>query len=163
MQLPLNLTDEQSARIYDWAKQNCLQSNIIRENDGEGFLLIVERADERDTRNRQRLMSTNYKHWGIDASKQPKGWLKVLTGEEFNALNKPGDACDSEGNSSENAGDDTEIAAADLTTMAKLRKDTNNTPDLTPVLAFSRCTYANLELPLPPNLLSYPAFFIDVR
>ena len=87
VQLPLDITDEQSARIYAWGKQNCLQSNIVRENNGEGFLLIVERADERDTRNRQRLMLTNYKHWGIDASKQPKGWLKVLTAEEFNALN----------------------------------------------------------------------------
>ena len=139
-----------------------MQSNIIREKDG-GFWLIVERADERDTRSRQRLMLTNYKHWGIDASKQPKGWLKVLTGEEFNALNNPGDACDSEGNSSENAGDDTEIAAADLTTMTKSRKDKDNTPGHTLVSkpAFSRCTYANLEL--PPNLLSDPAFFVAVK
>ena len=81
VQLPLDITDEQSARLYAWAKQNCLQSNIIRESDGEGFLLIVERADERDTRNRQRLMLTSYKHWGIDASKQPKGWLKVLAAD----------------------------------------------------------------------------------
>ena len=164
VQLPPSLTDEQFLRVFEWAKHNCLKSNIIRENDG-GFMLIAQRADERDARNRQKLILTNYKHWSIDVSKQPKGWLKILTEEEFNAMNEQNvDTCDNDGSSLQNAGDDTEIAA-ELTSMTKPPNDTNNTPSFTPVTkpAFSRCTSAKLELPLPPTLLTDPAFFIAAR
>ena len=47
MQLPPSLTDAQFVRVFEWAKQNCLQSNIIRESDG-GYLLIAQGSDERD-------------------------------------------------------------------------------------------------------------------
>ena len=77
VQLPPSLTDEQFENVFKWAKQTCLESNVIRESDG-GMLLIAQRADERDTRNRQRIMLTNYKNWGIDTTKQPKGWLKIF-------------------------------------------------------------------------------------
>ena len=88
VQLPSSLTDEQFVRVFEWAKQNCLESNVIRESDG-GMLLIAQRADERDTRNRQRLMLTNYKNWGIDTTKQPKGWLKILSKDEYDAMQTP--------------------------------------------------------------------------
>ena len=107
--------------------------------------MIAQRADEKDTRNRQRLMLTNYKNWSIDTSKHPKGWLKILTVEEFNALNN-------EKNILQNENDDTDIASG----------GTDNTADLTSTThpAFSLCA---AKLTLPPNLLTDPAFFIAAR
>ena len=85
VQLPETLTDEQFARVFEWAKQNCLESNVIRQSDG-GMLPLAQRSEERDLRNRQRLMLTNYRNWSIDTSKQPKGWLKLLTEDEFRVM-----------------------------------------------------------------------------
>ena len=155
VQLPVSLADEEFVRIFEWAQQNCLQSNIIREGDG-GYLLIAQREDQRDVRNRQRLILTNYKHWGIDTSRQPKGWLKVLTEAEFNAMNEQkGDARDNERDVLQNE-DDTEIA--ELTSMTEPSNGTKNTADLQ---AFAHHAAAKLRLlTLPPNLLTDPAFFI---
>ena len=141
VQLPPSLTDEQFVRVFEWAKQNCLESNVIRESDG-GMLLIAQRADERDTRNRQRLMLTNYKNWGIDTTKQPKGLLKILTKDEFTDLNEQkGDARNSLPNQ-------------------RCDDDSDDMAETKPALP--RCS-ATLTLPLPPNLLTDPAFLVAVR
>ena len=118
--------------------------------------MIAQRADEKDTRNRQRLMLTNYKNWSIDTSKHPKGWLKILTLDEFNALK--GDTCGNEKNILQHENDDTDIAAE----LTKPICGTNNTADLTSTTkpAFSLCS---AKLTLPPNLLADPAFFIAAR
>ena len=158
VQLPVSLTDEQFARVFKWAQENCLRSNIIRDGD-DGYVLIAQRADERDVRNRQRLFLTNYKHWGIDTSRQPKGWLKLLTEAEFNATNEQtGDARDNERNILQNDCDDTEID--ELTKMTQPSDDTNTATSLTPAkFTFSPCS---AKLRLPPNLLTDPAFFIEI-
>ena len=94
--LPGDLTEEQLVKIYEWGK-NCLHCNMIQQDDG--YLVIAHRSDEKDLKARQRLMLTNLKNWGIDAGKQ-KGWLKILTKDEFIFLNEQkGDARNSLPNS----------------------------------------------------------------
>ena len=135
VQLPPSLTDEQFETVFKWAKQTCLESSIIRESDG-GMLLVAQRADERDTRNRQRLMLTNYKNWGIDMTKQPKGWLKILSKDEYDAMRTP--SAEPENEVSRN----------------KSEPEDRCVP---------RCCWAQLTLPLPENLLTDPDFLIAAR
>ena len=135
VQLPPSLTDEQFVRVFEWAKQNCLESNVIRESDG-GMLLIAQRADERDTRNRQRLMLTNYKNWGIDTTKQPKGWLKILSKDEYDAMRTPSAEPENEVSRNKSEPEDRCVTR--------------------------RCC-AQLTLPLPKKLLTDPAFLIAAR
>ena len=136
--LPGDITEEQLVKIYEWGK-NCLHCNVIQQDDG--YSVIAHRHDEKDLRARQRLMLTNLKNWGIDTGKQ-KGWLKVLTKDEYNALNEhrrdarnslPNQCCD----------DDSDC-------MAETKP------------ALPRCS-AKVTLPLPPNLLTDPAFLIAAR
>ena len=139
VQLPETLTDEQFARVFEWAKQHCLESNVIRESDG-GVLLIAQRADERDTRNRQRLMLTNYKNWCIDTSKQPEGWLKILTKDEYDAMRTPA------------AEPEEAVETPPKVSRSKSEPEDRYVP--------RRCW---TELTLPKNLQSDPAFLIAAR
>jgi hypothetical protein len=87
VKLPETLSEEQLVKIYEWGKQHCVHSNVLMQ--GDGYLLLVQRSEERDTRARQRLMLTNLRNWSIDTSKQ-KGWLTLLTAEEYRDANSRG-------------------------------------------------------------------------
>ena len=87
------LRDEQLTKIYSWGKSNCLQSNLISLKDG-GYLMITQKADARDLRSRQRLMGTNLKNWGLDVVTRQKGWLSLLTEDEYNAFSQNPEAAD---------------------------------------------------------------------
>ena len=87
VKLPPSLRDEQLTKIYTWGKSNCVQSNLIRLTDG-GYLMIAQKADARDLRSRQRLMGTNLKNWGLDVVTRQKGWLSLLTEDEYNAFSQ---------------------------------------------------------------------------
>ena len=139
VQLPPSLTDEQFEIVFKWAKQNCLESNVIRESDG-GMILIAQRADERDTRNRQRLMLTNYKNWGIDTTKQPKGWLKILSKDEYDATRTPA------------AGPEEAVETPHTVSRSNSEPEDRYAP--------RRCW---AQLTLPKNLLTDPAFLIAAR
>ena len=86
MLLPTGLTDAQMTNIYTWGKENCQRSNMLVEDDG--YLMIAQRSEAKDSRSRQRLMLTNLRHWGIDTSKQPKGWVKLLTESEYDRFSQ---------------------------------------------------------------------------
>ena len=136
--LPGDITEEQLVKIYEWGK-NCLHCNVIQQDDG--YSVIAHRHDEKDLRARQRLMLTNLKNWGIDTGKQ-KGWLKILTDDEYTALNEQkGDARNSLPNQ-------------------RCDDDSDDMAETKPAL--QRCS-ATLALPLPPNLLTDPAFLVAVR
>ena len=85
--LPSTLSDEQFEKAYTWGKENCVQSNLLMKAEG-GFLLIAEKKEPKDLRARQRLMATNLKNWGLDISTQPKGWVRLLTCEEYDAISR---------------------------------------------------------------------------
>ena len=136
--LPGDLTGEQLVSIYEWGK-NCLHCNMIQQDDG--YLVIAHRSDERDLRARQRLMLTNLKNWGIETGKQ-KGWLKILTEDEYTALN-------------EHRGD-----ARNSLPNQRCDDDSDDMAETKP--AFQRCS-ATLALPLPPNLLTDPLFLVAAR
>ena len=93
VKLPPSLRDEELTKIYSWGKSNCLQSNLIRLKDG-GYLMITQKADARDLRSRQRLMGTNLKNWGLDVVTRQKGWLSLLTEDEYNAFSQNPEAAD---------------------------------------------------------------------
>ena len=86
MLLPTGLTYEQLVQVYEWGKQNCLHSNLIQQDDG--YIILARRSEEKDLRSRQRLMLTNLRHRGIDTSKQPKGWVKLLTESEYDRFSQ---------------------------------------------------------------------------
>ena len=134
--LPGDITEEQLVKIYEWGK-NCLHCNMIQQD--EGYLVIAHRSDEKDLRARQRLMLTNLKNWGIDTGKQ-KGWLKILTKDEFADLNEQkGDARNSLPNQ-------------------RCDDDSDDMAETKPALP--RCS---ATLALPPNLLTDPAFLVAAR
>ena len=85
--LPNTLSDEQSEKAYTWGKENCVQSNLVMKED-RSYNLIVQKSEAKDLRSRQRLMATNLRNWGIDVSMQPKGWLRLLTCEEYDAISR---------------------------------------------------------------------------
>ena len=85
--LPNTLSDEQFLKAYTWGKENCVQSNLVMKKEG-GFLLIAQKSEAKDLRARQRLMATNLKNWGLDVSTQPKGWVRLLTCEEYDATSR---------------------------------------------------------------------------
>ncbi len=85
--LPSTLSDEQFEKAYTWGKENCVRSNLVMKKEG-GFLLIAQKSEAKDLRARQRLMATNLKNWGIDISSQPKGWVRLLTCEEYDAISR---------------------------------------------------------------------------
>ena len=85
--LPDTLSDEQFEKAYTWGKENCVRSNLVMKKEG-GFLLIAQKSEAKDLRARQRLMATNLKNWGIDISSQPKGWVRLLTCEEYDAISR---------------------------------------------------------------------------
>lgn len=82
--LPAELSVDQLTKIYTWGQETCIQSNLIMQTNG-WYLLIAQRAEERDLRSLQRLISTNLRNWGIPPPKQQKGWVRLLTKEEFEA------------------------------------------------------------------------------
>ena len=93
VKLPPSLRDEELTKIYSWGKSNCLQSNLIRLKDG-GYLMITQKADARDLRSRQRLMGTNLKNWGLDIVTRQKGWLSLLTEDEYNCFSQSPEVAD---------------------------------------------------------------------
>ena len=96
--LPTSTTDDQLVRIYEWGKSNCLQCMIV--HGGGVYTILLQRNDEKDLRSRQRLMLTNLKNWGIDTSKLQKGWVKLLTENEYERITHVPTDIDSEGSAS---------------------------------------------------------------
>ena len=152
VKLPSTLTDSQFVKVYEWGKQHCLHANLVRQDNG--YLLIAQRAEERDLRSRQRLMLTNLKNWVVDTSQQPKGWCAVLTAEEFNAYNRSSSAVNEqvEDNEEEKSEQQLEepIAYKDKAAHAKVQKASQPT---TASILTSSC---GVHLELPPCLITAP-------
>ena len=123
------LSVDQLTHVYTWGQETCIQSKIMMQSNG-WYLLIAQRAEERDLRSLQRLISTNLRNWGIPPPKQQKGWVRLLTKEEF--LARQGS---------------TQDVAATATEPAQEEERTVPT----------RCAADPGMLHLPPNLLTVSA------
>ena len=79
------LSPDQLGKISTWGKASCVKSDVVMKQDGS-YMLIAQKADVKDLRSRQRLLSTNLKNWNFDLSGQTKGWLRLLTQAEYEAI-----------------------------------------------------------------------------
>ena len=102
------------------------------------YLLIAQRAEERDLRSFQRLISTNLRNWGIEPPKQQKGWVRLLTKEEF--LARQG------GGAQDVAATAAEPAQEEERTVPSISSTAREAP--------TRCAADPGMLRLPPNLLT---------
>ena len=88
------MTDEQCARVVEWAKETCVKSDLVMDKEG-ALQLIAIRAREKSARQLMGLLKTNFKNWNITSVKQ-SGWLKLIEENRYEEFRAPGMAPDTE-------------------------------------------------------------------
>ena len=134
---------EQLEKLYSWGQSSCERSDIHMRGGGGAMTLVAVRKKSGTARDHMRLLRTNLQNWGVALPAKQTGWLRLVDERDEGAS---GEVEEAERNALDSKGQDMEIMV----------ETNSNTPEITPVTkpAFSRCTSAKLELPLPPNLLS---------
>ena len=82
------MTDEQCARVVEWAKETCVKSDLVMDKEG-ALQLIAIRAREKSARQLMGLLKTNFKNWNITSVKQ-SGWLKLIEENRYEEFRTPG-------------------------------------------------------------------------
>ena len=82
------MTDEQCARVVEWAKETCVKSDLVMDKEG-ALQLIAIRAREKSSRQLMGLLKTNFKNWNITSVKQ-SGWLKLIEENRYEEFRTPG-------------------------------------------------------------------------
>ena len=86
-----DLTPEQLASAYAWAKKKFEKSQIQRRD--EGYTLAALCLEEKTVRKWQSLIRTNLQNWNVALPSAPvKGWLRALSADAYAAIQATPDA-----------------------------------------------------------------------
>ena len=110
-----NMSPEQLAHAYTWAKKKKFEKWDIQVKDDGGYLLAAVCREDKTVRNWQSLLRTNLAHWKVALPAAPqKGWLRALSADDYEEaiLSTPGEYMPS-GLSGATEGDDGCVTIAD--------------------------------------------------
>ena len=83
-----NLGNPDSAvaeRLERWAEASCAEHTLRRHEDGS-VTLYTSRAAAKSARQYQSLLRTLSSHWKMSLGKLDRGWLSLLTEDEYRAV-----------------------------------------------------------------------------
>lgn len=142
--IPGNLPETALESIKKWGRESC--DAISVETCNEMTAIIVIRRLPKTTREFQRLVSTNCKHWGIKLPPRKAGWLSLLSEEDAAVALRQGPACATETDPS---------SPEPLPPPAPHIPERDNViPEATEIRVTTRSEYRPCLLRLPVNLLT---------
>ena len=71
-------------RLDRWAAESCVEHALSQQKDGSMALFAVK-SSARTARQYQSLLRTLTSHWKLPFGKLDRGWLKLLSAEEYRA------------------------------------------------------------------------------
>ena len=82
------LSDDQAAKVISWAACRSIDAHIVAQRSGSHDLYAVL-EEGRGPKALLNLLNTNLSNWRIKRPKYQRGWLEVLTVDEYLALAGP--------------------------------------------------------------------------